>query len=178
MSAATSNDTPLTLGDPLWISWRLEETQASRAYRRYAERLSHLELEPRVRHLLLAILLVEMSARSGTCRAVEWILAFLARTFRIRCVMRRPRTLGPFQMQNAPFHFEQAVAKAASLIERQPREVESIARFWHGVAQRERGARVGYATALQIAMSKVGMSACENERQVRPGSGRETRVKS
>jgi hypothetical protein len=113
-----------------------------------------MPLEKRDRDILLAILLVEMTARPQLARALEWLLVLLGRSL---FLPKRwlPSTLGPFQMRDAPLAFEKAAHNAARQIQSKPYDVDCLARFWHGAAGRERGSRVGYAEALRVALQRV-----------------------
>jgi hypothetical protein len=147
-------ESPSILGDPRWIAWKLEESRMSRGFKRFAGCLAETPLRDRDREILLAILLVEMTARPTLVRMLEWALALTGRWLALP-VRWLPSTLGPFQMRDAPFAFQQAARVAAKRIEHEPYDAVSLARSWHGAAGRERGARVGYADALRIALGKV-----------------------
>jgi hypothetical protein len=145
---------PSMLGDPRWISWKLEEAQASRAFKRSKRHIDEMSLGDLERRVLLAILMVEMTARPTSIRALEWAVYGLG-----RCLFLPerwlPSTLGPFQMRGAPFAFERAALLATHRIQGRLYDPRLLAHSWHGAAGRERGARVGYAQALQVALQRA-----------------------
>lgn len=145
---------PLILGDRRWIAWRIERAQQSVGFKRYARRVDEIPMSTRERNIVLALLMVEMTARPRLARACEWVVWFAGRCFFVPARWL-PLTRGPFQMKRAPFGFHAAATEAADRIRDQPDDPDSLARYWHGAACRERGARVGYGYALQIALRIV-----------------------
>lgn len=102
--------------------------------------------------ILRAILLVEASQRPLLWRAIERVVDLTEATVGLP----RRRSLGMFQMKQAPFHFRaqavQAVEHLVALKDSQLASINDVARYWNGASQRQPGASLGYADALRIAM--------------------------
>lgn len=135
----------------------LAQVAASRRFRRLRSRLA--TLPGAQQELLAAVLAVEMSARPTAFRAVEWIVVCVGRALGLPRQMC-PHTLGPFQLSNGPFRFDNAVRVAVDRIG-EATETSTVAQIWNGPHPdlRRPGARYSYAEALTIAHMLVRRGA-------------------
>lgn len=104
---------------------------------------------------LVAVLLVEMSARRRAVRALEWAVALPLRKFPCPAVRRAGMkiTTGPFQMSGGPWSREEAVSAARERLHRcglAEHSIPDLARCWNGNLFAEMAGPLDYANALSI----------------------------
>lgn len=104
---------------------------------------------------LLAIALIESTARPFVARAAERVLQFAATALHLNW---RP-TAGPFQLRSAPWRTGEAAVVAVTLLVGKgcslSSETDEIARAWHGSSKRQPGARLGYGSAFRLSRDLV-----------------------
>lgn len=105
---------------------------------------------------LVTILLVELSARPGLVRAVEWCAATLGHSRFAGPFRRRASriTVGPFQIRGGAWSRELAVSQARERLARSGpsgRSAEVLAQVWNGPRWAEMGGPLTYAEALRVA---------------------------
>lgn len=128
---------------------QMQRTRDGTTYRRHRAAIRRaVALEP-TKRTLEAVLLIEMTERSGLTRCLEWALHRLMPLVGLPRTLR-PRTVGPFQLTDAPFTFETTVLRVAELL-RGANTDEEVARCWYGSAKRQPGSCVSYPEALQLA---------------------------
>jgi|GEM_PF-5458634 len=137
------------------LAWRLFDHSRSRDFKRTSLRLVQLaEKEPQIKlwhPILFGILLIESRERSRTVRVFEWIIFWTH--------LRSHVTCGVFQMVNAPFRFEKAAREVVTRLSDygciptcSEETLNPIAKVWNGAAEKQPGACIGYAKALNIAI--------------------------
>lgn len=110
-------------------------------------------LNARTTDTLAAVLLIEMTERSRLRRGAEWALWATGGVLHLPRRVR-PKTLGPFQLRDAPRTFREAASQAASLIDGAGSD-RDVARRWYGAASRQRGACISYEEALSMARGVI-----------------------
>jgi hypothetical protein len=109
--------------------------------------LESMDLPGRERDVLAAILIVEASQRPEWVQKAEWLVLRLGG--RIGLPKRLlPRTLGPFQMTDAPGVFRDAVEAARQRLDGHMASLEDVATVWYGSPNRTRGSAISYVDAL------------------------------
>lgn len=154
---------------PNRLEKRLRRLARSRKLRRIERQLKRVDDDVRIRHLLKAVAVTEMSARPADARVIEWTVALVLRSGIMgRSGRARGRTLtvGPWQMRNAPW----GLRRTAAVVSRRMRAIQSehgglgsdeVARAWHGPATRGQDGPVTYAAVLGRALELVARAAAE-----------------
>lgn len=145
------------------IDRRIEAAIQRMARRSFARRWARAIADPthpittNERAILLAILLVECTARPKVVRAIEWVVAVPLRTGLLGNGARSVGegiTVGPFQQPASPFRREAAVTVAANRLTMRPGTVQStteMARYWNGPASETNGP-MPYGRAIRLAL--------------------------
>lgn len=146
--------------DRAWIASRLRWTACSPLVRRYVTAIDQAEIPELLKPWLSALVLVESSARPAWFRSLEWVVFMAGRLPLVSSVggeRLRRLSVGPLQIRNGPWSFEQALRVAARrLAALNELTARSVAVAWHGAWEREPGARVGYEDALEAALQILG----------------------
>lgn len=134
----------------------MAQRSSSRTYRRWAALVVKEEIVEAEAVAVLAILLVEMSARTASMRAIEWIAAAVLRAGLLgRWGKERAArmTLGPLQMRAAPFMMDAALREAQRRVSRvEPLDAPSLAAAWNGPRADSANRPVPYTEALETAL--------------------------
>lgn len=129
----------------------MRATRRLPAFKRLLAATKHHTMPERTREAVEAILLIETTERPSAVRFVEWTAYEIARALHLP---RRtaPRTLGPFQLTDAPWDFGAATSQAAQMLAGASSD-EQVSLLWNGSARRQAGSCVSYSEALAIARS-------------------------
>ncbi len=135
------------------LLWRL--AQGRRAHR-WAREVCTREADEQWRHGLIAILLVEMSARPQLARALEWAVALPLRSAPQGpwTQLGRRITVGPLQLRNGAFKRVRAIEEARAVLHSwggNPRDFEGLAQLWNGPLSARGSSSVRYDDALRLA---------------------------
>lgn len=140
----------------VWKS--IERLSTSLLVQRWAKTIKSLAVDGEQRKTLVAVLLVECSARPRIVRIFEWSVAFVFRSGLLGDRARRRGhaiTVGPLQMKAAPFNREAAVKAALSLLGKEREVLRSrwqLAELWNGPAANSVEQILPYGIALELAM--------------------------
>lgn len=142
----------------LYVWKSIERGSTSLLVQRWTKTIQSLAVNGEQRTTLVAVLLVECSARPRIVRIFEWSVAFVFRSGLLGArALRRGRgmTVGPLQMKAAPFKREAAVERALSLLGKE-REVLKcpwqLAELWNGPGANSVDQILPYGIALELAM--------------------------
>lgn len=141
--------------------WLLTSWSRSASFDQYRARLSHLGVQPERERLMLAILLVETTQRPPWFRALEWLMHYACQALAIPTL--GPRTLGPFQIRDAPRSFQDAAVVASRLLDGIANDdLASVAKKWNGSLQVHWRSSFSYQEALRMAIAVLADDAGSN----------------
>lgn len=152
MGKATISDHRAAMVDRALL--RLSDSQCTRSVATYATEAgaSSDEVE-----LLVAISLVERSARPIDARALEWLVAIPLRAGLLGARLRRRAeriSVGPFQIRGAPFRLRDCVYQALCLVRENNLtsiSLDEVAAIWNGPFADHSGP-IPYTVALELAL--------------------------
>ena len=122
--------------------------------RRWARTVATASRTIELKEAILAVLLVEVSARPATARAVEWASSYLLRHSPIPPLRQRGEklTVGPLQLQGGPWQRKLAVDRAVAILvdsQESLSDNSELARIWNGTVNGR--PRKRYVSALDVA---------------------------
>lgn len=141
-----ANPRPTVLPRPL--QRQLKRSAGSGTVWRWARSVTDETDDWREQRALVQLLIAETEARRAWHRLGEWIAVALERT----AGSAAARTLGPFQMSNAPWSRREAVQMALNRLRACNIDLSdqaALARCWHGAASRQPGEAVSYLDVLE-----------------------------
>ncbi len=134
-------------------TWRLSRRSE---VRRWVRAISIQERCSCLSEALVAILLVEMTARPLAARALEWMIALPLRSPMggpWRDLGRRI-TVGPLQLRGGARSRDTAISQARALLRHagvDAKNMDELATFWNGPLALDRAGALCYSDALEIA---------------------------
>lgn len=140
----------------IMLSRRFRRLARTRTVRKIVNCVNESDADTAACRVVVAISLVEMSARPTDARLVEWLFALPGRTGLLgRRVQRwsEARTVGPLQLRCGPFRVRNAVKTALGALEGARIDLavpEQIAAFWNGTVYTHNGS-VLYQRLLCVA---------------------------
>lgn len=140
----------------VWKS--IERLSTSLLVQRWTKTIKALAVHRDQGTTLVAVLLIECSARPRIVRILEWSVAFVFRSGLLGDRARRrghAMTVGPLQMKAAPFNREAAVEAALFLLGKECEVLKSpwqLAELWNGPGANSVDQILPYGIALELAI--------------------------
>lgn len=146
----------------------------TRSIRRWTHTVRALDASPREQVALVAVLLVESSARPRWVRSLEWLAALPLRAGVLGPLGRRlagTLTLGPWQMRGAEWNRAVAAQQALTYLRADgpaAHDLVRLAEHWNGPHANAADRPVRYADALLLAARSASRLVEANATQTLP----------